>query len=54
MEFSLSSSSSFSGRAIGIPEPANGCDEMSDILGIIIGLLLIVYMFVSVLRPEKF
>jgi K+-transporting ATPase KdpF subunit len=37
-----------------MPEPANGCDQMSDILGIIIGLLLIIYLFISVLRPEKF
>jgi len=27
---------------------------MSDILGFIIGLLLIGYLLVSVLRPEKF
>jgi len=27
---------------------------MADIIGLIIGLLLVVYLFFSVLRPEKF
>ncbi|MFH0787851.1 MAG: K(+)-transporting ATPase subunit F [Pseudomonadota bacterium] len=27
---------------------------MSDIIGLIIGLILIVYLFITVLRPEKF
>ncbi|MBI5602229.1 MAG: K(+)-transporting ATPase subunit F [Deltaproteobacteria bacterium] len=27
---------------------------MGDIIGLIIGLILIVYLFITVLRPEKF
>ena len=54
MEFSFSPSLSFFWRAIDMSASANGCDHMSDILAIIVGLLLIIYMFASVLRPEKF
>ncbi|MCX5884904.1 MAG: K(+)-transporting ATPase subunit F [Proteobacteria bacterium] len=27
---------------------------MTDIFGIIIGLILIVYLFITIIRPEKF
>jgi len=27
---------------------------MADLAGLIVGLLLVVYLFLSVLRPEKF
>jgi K+-transporting ATPase KdpF subunit len=34
--------------------PWQGCKSMMDILVGIVGVLLIVYLFVSVFKPEKF
>gem|GEM_PF-6784441 len=37
-----------------MPALVKGFKKMSNILGIIVGLVLIVYLFFTVLRPEKF
>ncbi len=33
---------------------AGGCRDMADIVILVIGLLLVVYLFFTVLRPERF
>ena len=54
MESASGSSSSCSVCAPCSHIPWKGCESMLDIVFGIVGLLLIGYLFVSVIRPEKF
>lgn len=37
-----------------MPVHVRGLEEMNDLFGMIVGLILIVYLLVTILRPEKF
>jgi K+-transporting ATPase KdpF subunit len=54
MESTWGSSSSCSDCAPCSHIPWKGCEPMLDIVVGIVGVLLIGYLFVSVVRPEKF